>query len=198
MAALVLSYIWIWQGAFRGDFLLVAVLYLAIGCLGHRVHGESLRSIGLRMDNWAAAVRNACVVVAVGIFLTLAAGAALGAWHFEAFHLLAAIPWMIVWGTAQQYGLLCILYRRFLDILPGTRLATVAAATLFAIFHVPNLLLIGVTFVAGIASCILYRRVPNVFVLGLGHASISFALLGALPFKFTHHMRVGPGYFLLH
>lgn len=104
---------------------------------------------------------------------------------------------MILWGTAQQYGLLCVLYRRFLDLLRGPQLAASASATLFAIFHIPNPLLIAATLIAGIASCNLYRRVPNVFVLGVGHASVSFALFSALPLTLTHHMRIGPGYLLL-
>jgi membrane protease YdiL (CAAX protease family) len=104
---------------------------------------------------------------------------------------------MVAWGCAQQYGLLCFCYRRFLEIVGNPRGATLSAAVLFAIFHAPNALLMGVTLLAGLVSCTLYRREPNVPVLGLAHAVISFALVGSLAYEVTHGMRVGPGYFLI-
>ena len=51
------------------------------------------------------------------------------------------------------------------------------------------------TFVAGSVSCALYRRVPNVFVLGIAHTAISMVLYSALPVSMTHDLRVGPGYY---
>ena len=57
---------------------------------------------------------------------------------------------------------------------------------------------VAATFVAGLASCTLYRREPNVFVLGIAHAAISFVLYGALPRTITHGLHVGPGYFAAH
>ncbi len=199
MAALLLSYIWGWQGIFRGDFLLVAALYFALGYLSHLRRGETARQLGLRFDNWRAATRNASLIVSVGLCVPLAVGAALGAWHFQPWSSsLASLPWGLVWGTAQQYGLLCFLYRRLLEILDSPRGATLGAATIFAVLHVPNPLLLGVTFVAGLVSCTLYRREPNVFVLGVAHAAISFVLYGALPHSITHGLHVGPGYFAAH
>jgi hypothetical protein len=56
-------------------------------------------------------------------------------------------------------------------------------------------LLVDVTFLAGLVSCTLYRRVPNVFVLGVAHAAVSLVLFFALPLPITHNLRVGPSYF---
>lgn len=102
---------------------------------------------------------------------------------------------MIAWGAAQQYGLVCFLYQRLLEIVQSPRAATLGAAALFATCHVPNPLLLAVTLAAGVVSCTLYRREPNVFVLGLAHAAISFVIASTLPESVTHGMRVGPGYF---
>jgi membrane protease YdiL (CAAX protease family) len=195
MLALLLSYIWLWRDLFVGDYLLVVVLYFALCHISHLRCGESARSLGLRLDNWRSAARQACVPVIVGMGVPLAAGAALGSWHFKLDRLVFDVPWHVVWGTAQQYGLLCLLYRRSLDVLGTWQQAALAAASAFAVVHLPNPLLVGVTFLAGFVACTLYRRVPNVFVLGVAHAMISLVLFFALPLSITHNLRVGPSYF---
>jgi membrane protease YdiL (CAAX protease family) len=53
----------------------------------------------------------------------------------------------------------------------------------------------AVTLGAGVVACLLYRRSPNVIVIGLAHATLSFVLYCALPYSLTHGLRVGPGYF---
>ena len=98
------------------------------------------------------------------------------------------------WGTLQQYGLTCVYYRRFRDLLGDGWGAPLAAAGVFALFHLPNLFLTPVTFIAGIISCRIYRREPNVFVLGLLHALLSMVLSHSFGPEITHEMRVGPGY----
>jgi hypothetical protein len=196
MVVLVLSYIWGWQGLFRGDFLLIAALYFALGLLSHIRHGETARELGLRLDNWRRAASNASLIVALGVCAPLTVGAALGTWHFPPWtKALANLPWMLTWATAQQYGLLCFLYRRLAEVLRGPRPATLGAAMIFAAFHAPNPLLLGVTLAAGLACCTLYRREPNVFVLGVAHAAISFVLYSSLAYSVTHGLHVGPGYF---
>ena len=56
MTLLVLSYEWLWDGAFRGNGVLVLFLFLAIVVTGHRRRGETLREIGFRLDNfWSSA-----------------------------------------------------------------------------------------------------------------------------------------------
>ena len=195
MLVLVLSYIWGWQGLFPGDRLVVVILYFALCHVSHVRCHENARTLGLRLDNWRAAALQACVPVALAVGVPLVAGAALGSWRFEPVRLTLEIPWHLAWGTGQQYGLLCLLYRRSLDVLESSWGAALCAAGAFALFHLPNPFLVGVTFIAGLASCRLYRNVPNVLVLGAAHAVIAMVLFQALPLSITHGLRVGPGYF---
>jgi membrane protease YdiL (CAAX protease family) len=195
MLALVLSYIWGWQRTFRGDELLVVLLYFAVCWMSHLRCRESAHVLGLRLDNWQSAVRQACVPVTVAVVAVLGAGAMLRSRHFQPADLPLDLPWHVAWGTAQQYGLLCLLYRRLLDVIASPRSAALGAGGAFALFHLPNPLLVGVTFVAGSVSCALYRRVPNVYVLGIAHAMISMVLFSALPVSLTHALHVGPGYY---
>jgi len=195
LCVLILSYIWGWQGTFPGDAGVVLGLYFGLGLYSHARRGESLRQIGLRLDNFPAALRNASVVVAPAIVLALVIGAVLGSWHFRSFgETMHNLPAATAWGTAQQYGLLCVLYRRCAELFQSHRAATAAASAAFAIFHMPNAFLMGVTLLAGWAACVLYRREPNVWVLGIAHAAVSLSLYYALPFDVTHGLRVGPGY----
>jgi membrane protease YdiL (CAAX protease family) len=195
MTAVVLSYIWLWQRSFPGSFYLVLALYFGIGYVGHRLRGESLQHLGIRFDNWQPAIRNAAIVIAIAVPTSLIIGATLDSWHFPTWSGAAtALPITAVWGTAQQYGLLCVIYRRLVEALGNVHGAMAAAASLFALFHLPNVFLMLVTLAAGSAACVLYRRVPNIFVIGITHAAISFTLYYALPYDITGGLRVGPGY----
>src|SRR4029453_4559674 len=200
MTALLLSYIWGWQGAFRLHFLVVSALYFGLGIWSHVRWGESAHELGLRLDNWRPALRNTAAVAAPLLFTALAAGAMLGSFHFAPFtfsRALAAVAWGLFWGTSQQYGLVCFFYRRLFVVLGDEWRATIAAAGLFALFHLPNPFLTAVTLVAGTLSCWLYRKEPNLLILGIFHALIAFAVYNALPRWMTGGLRVGPGYLRL-
>jgi membrane protease YdiL (CAAX protease family) len=198
MTALILSYTWIWQRTFPGAFLVCAAGYFGIGILGHRSRGETLQHIGLRLDNWLPAMRNAALVVVVAVSGTLIAGAILDSWHFPEWErVLLTLPVSIVWATAQQYALLCVVYRRSNELFGTTLAAIVCAATLFSVFHLPNTFLMSVTLAAGAVACVLYQYQPNVVVIGVAHALISFTLYHALPGKITTNLRVGPGFYTI-
>ena len=133
---------------------------------------RSRTALGIRLDNWPAALRNALPIVAVGVCVPLALGAALDSWHFPSWkHSVASLPWMIAWATAQQYGLVCFLYPRLLEIVQSPRGATFGAAALFAAFHLPNPLLVAVTLSR--ERRVMQSARPNGFMLGIAHASAS-------------------------
>jgi hypothetical protein len=193
----ILSYMWAWQRQFDGAATLVTTLYFGIGIVGHLHRRESFAELGIRFDNAWRALRNALPVIGVAAVLLLGSGALLDSWRFPSSptRWLGVVAWLLLWGTVQQYGLNCILYRRFHDLFGTHTAAAFGAATLFALFHLPNPLLTAATFIAGLVACTLYRRVPNVFVLGLTHAAISILIHYSLPFEMTRGMRVGPGYY---
>ncbi|HVY80141.1 MAG TPA: CPBP family glutamic-type intramembrane protease [Steroidobacteraceae bacterium] len=198
MVAILLSYIWWWQGAFPGASLLMVALYFGIGILSHARRGERPREIGIAPHRLPRALRNVALVVVPAIAVTLAIGSAMDSWHFRGWeHPIIAVTSMLAWATAQQYGLLCFFYRRFCDIFVSRWAASAGASAVFATMHAPNGFLIAVTAAAGLVACALYRRVPNVLAIGIGHAALSYVLLCALPFTVTHGLRVGPGYLAL-
>jgi membrane protease YdiL (CAAX protease family) len=196
MAGLLISYIWGWGSTFKGDFTLCVILYLGIGLAAHIRAGESLADLGLRLDTLGAAARDALLaLIPIGLLL-LGAGTLLGSLDFPA---LARWPRIlldgIAWGAIQQYGLLCIFYRRFGELLPGRRGPLLAASAVFSLLHLAYPFLTIATFGAGALSCWLYRRAPNLIVLGVLHGIIAFMIVEALPDVITMGMRVGPGFF---
>ncbi|MBI1951841.1 MAG: CPBP family intramembrane metalloprotease [Acidobacteria bacterium] len=196
LAGLLTSYIWFWAGTFGGDFTLCVILYLGIGLAAHIRAGEGPADLGLRLDTFGRAGREALLAtIPVGLVLA-GAGALLGSLHFPALPLWPrSLRDGIVWGALQQYGLLAVFYRRFCEMLPGRRRPLLAASAAFALLHLPNPFLTLATFGAGALSCWLFRRSPNLIVLGIMHGVISFLISAALPDTITMGMRVGPGFF---
>jgi hypothetical protein len=198
LAATLLSYIWFWQGAFPGASLLILALYFGIGIQGHVRRRESVREIGLRFDNFPRAMLSVALVVAPAVAVTLAVGYAMGGWRFRGWeHPILQVLWLLGWATAQQYGLLCVFYRRLREIFDAPWAPTAGAAAIFATMHAPNGFLVAVTLAAGTVACTIYRRRPNLLAIGIGHAALSYVLFCALPFSVTHGLRVGPGYLAL-
>lgn len=70
------------------------------------------------------------------------------------------------------------------------------AATLFAGTHLPNWFLMLVTFAAGYCSTKIYMKYRNMYFLGLAHGLIGTVLFVVIPDSISHHLTVGPGFFL--
>lgn len=190
--ALIVSYIWVWKEAFPGDRVVVLALYVALGVETHWRRGESAREIGFRLDNLGAFGRLAARWLALPVGAAAVAGVALGGAAFPPPAIWPLnILWSVAWGTAQQYGLACVFYRRLRDLLPARR-ATLAAGAIFALLHLPNPFMIGLTLALGVVACALYERHPNVLGLGLVHGATSFLLANTLPGWLTFDWMVGP------
>ena len=191
---LLLSYIWLWQRSFEGHWLLVWLLYAAAGGLGHLARGEDPREIGWTGRAFGRALAGLTPFVLVTVGASVALGAAMGSLRPPEIDSLGLrLLKTTAWGVAQQYGLVAIFYRGLLQLLPE-RTARVAAAALFALFHLPNPLLTVLTLGAGWVSCTVYRRAPNLWALGLAHAIVSMVVSRSLPLAWTGGMRVGPGF----
>ncbi len=188
--AIVYSFIWIWREAPGAvTILYVSGLGLTIGT--HILHRESPRRIGFRLDNLMPALRDAAVVVLPVVAVLLAVGWAGGYWSREAlsadrFRDLAG------WAFLQQYLLQGFIHRRIASILDRGR--EPAVALIFALLHLPNPVLVPVTFAAGYVFAVLFRRQPNLWVLALCHAVGSTAVAFAFDPSVLRNMRVGPGY----
>jgi hypothetical protein len=115
MTATLLSFIWGWQGSFPGSWLLVVALYFGVAAVSHARRRETPQLLGLGLHNMQPAIRNVAAIVVPACAVVLATGAALDSWHFPSWRrFFSALPWMVIWATAQQYGLLCLFFGVFL------------------------------------------------------------------------------------
>lgn len=137
----------------------------------------------------------------VGVALLLAALAAGLAGRFRTLQL-PGDPAMFVkrywsyaiWAFLQEFLLLDFVLLRLLRLLPGTKTAAIAAASLFALAHLPNPILAPATLVWGLVACLIFVQYRNVHTLAIAHAIFGICIAVTVPSRVDHHMRVGLGY----
>ncbi|MBI4613634.1 MAG: CPBP family intramembrane metalloprotease [Planctomycetes bacterium] len=162
-------------------WLVPAVLALVAGYgVLVRLRGrETWRDFGLRADNLARSAFAVGLFTAAGALLcvlwALISGRPL--WRPELALLLPAYP---LYGIVQQLVFQGVLHRRLVLLLPGRFLPIAVTASVFALVHVGNAPLVPITLAAGAGWSWLYRRWPNVWVLGISHgilASLAYPLV---------------------
>ena len=172
-----------------GAYLVFGLPILLLVSIVHRRRGETAREVGFRADTSLTAVTYLLPVLAVTAVLVGVVGAQLP----------GARPSPSVWvvtqfiasGLAQQYLLLGFFYRRVRELCSSVSVGVLLTATVFALLHVPNVFLTVVTFVAGAVSCVIYRKAPNLLVMGIAHGLIASSLYLGLPTHITGGMQVG-------
>ncbi len=102
-----------------------------------------------------------------------------------------------VWSLVQEFILQSVFFVRF-EALLGSRRAVFASAAVYALAHLPNPILTGLSLLGGIVFCELFRRWRNLYPIGLIHAALGLTIAASLPDKWMHHMRVGIGYLAIH
>lgn len=190
---LLLSYIWLWQGSFAGDFGVCLALFVAIALSSHRRRGETARDLGFRLDNLQKSARLVFSVVAPVVVLMVAAGLILGLNREPPVpRLWTRVILMPLFGVTQEYALLGFYLQRFEEVLPGRWLPVLASAAVFTSLHAPNSILMGLTLVVSLGACWLYRRAPNLWVLGLAHGLLSITVAMFLAKLLVVGLKVGP------
>ncbi len=99
-----------------------------------------------------------------------------------------------IWALVQQFLLQDFVLLRLIRLLPDKKAAVIAAATLFAIAHLPNPILTPMTLIWAVAACLLFLEHRNLYTLGMAHAILGICVAIAIPGQTDHNMRVGLGY----
>jgi membrane protease YdiL (CAAX protease family) len=137
----------------------------------------------------------------VGVALLMALGAVTVAGILHTLHRpYGLLQWVLafggytIWSLAQQFLLQGYFLARLVRVLPSATLAAVTAATIFAIAHLPNPILTVLTLVWGLAACLVFLKVRNLWTLAMAHAIFGIAVAITIPATTLHNMRVGLGY----
>ena len=189
---------WVFLSFFRLQrWLIMLPIAIALGymLLSHRAYKESPRELGFRFDNLIPALRlvlwptliAVVVVVAVGWYLT-------GAPALDRL-LRPRLLLVPAWALVQQYALQGFINRRAQVALGKTRWSVVMVAVVFAMLHLPNPALSGLTLIGGLIWAATYQREANLFALAASHTVASLSLAMAIPLNVINGLRVGFKYF---
>jgi membrane protease YdiL (CAAX protease family) len=192
---LILAVIWTPMPLQRILYWLTFVWIIGLTILRHR----SLQSLGLA----PAGTLRSLWIVATAMVLTIVAvliAKQLGTFHplFGNLPLGLHIWGYLVWAFLQEFMMQIYVLTRLLRLLPRRSLAVSIAALLFAVAHIPNPVLVGLTLIWGFIACVLFLRYRNLYSLALAHAILGICVAITVPDAIHHHMRVGLGYLRYH
>ena len=100
----------------------------------------------------------------------------------------------LVWALVQQYIQQSFFFVRIEQLIGNRPLASFLTALLFGLVHIPNPVLMPVTFLGGWVLSELFRRYRSLWPLAFAHGVIGLVIAVAVPDQMHHHMRVGLGY----
>ncbi len=173
-----------------GPIALLAPLILVL------LQGPTLNELGLHWRGFASSLwilPAAAVVAAAGILLARAAGTFHELYKPDLTH----VGGYVLWTIYQQFLLQDYFMPRLTRLLKADA-AIAFAAVLFAMAHLPNVVLTVATLVWGAISCFLFRRYRSLLVLGITQGLLGLCFAVCVPDAYLHHMRVGLGYWHYH
>lgn len=187
---------YIWKLRFTHPWSCVPLIGLVVA--SHLARRERAPALGFRLQHLGDCFRRLGPVL-MGVAVTLGGvGVMLGTVRPLGFEAAAtSLALYLPWGLFQQYLLNGYFLKRF-DSALSPRASGVAAAALFSAVHSPNWFLMLVTPLAAYVAIQVYRRYVNLYFLGVAHATIGFLLFMVVPDIVSHHLRIGPGWWLRH
>lgn len=188
---LILAVIWSPRTTQRPLYIL-AVLFIVFATW---MSFDGWDAMGLSWNNFVESLWVPSVALAV------AACAVLVAVHMQTLHPIGGIIVYVrsfwgyaIWSFAQQWLLQAFFLARFRRLRASPKQAAIAAATIFALAHLPNPILTSMTLIWGLIACFLFLHYRNLYPLAIAHAILGICMAICVPGPVIRNMRVGLGY----
>ncbi|HEY2382130.1 MAG TPA: CPBP family glutamic-type intramembrane protease [Terriglobia bacterium] len=184
----VVAYIWRLQFRFP-DFAVVLLVFILLTFLLHR---DRLQDLGFGSRGLWNGIRllalPTLIIAAVLIVARLPAA-------FFTVNRLYGLGRYFAWCLLQEFVLQSFFGNRLLLIMKNPKRAAWMNGVLFAAVHMPNPVLVPVTFLGGYILTRVFFATRNLVPLALSQAIIGSLLSVALPVAWHHGLRVGPGFY---
>jgi hypothetical protein len=189
----ILVYIWRWQHTHP----LVWVGLFALILVSHVLHRDTLCGLGLTGSEFRASAQWVWPL-AILLYLPMLL---YGFLHHRlvllplSWYSLVALLGYGCWCVFQQYLTQSYFNNRLLLVFRNRHVSSALVGIMFSATHIPNLILVIATLVAGFVFAEVFARHRNIWPLALAQAVGGLLLAAVAPDAVIHHMRVGPGYF---
>jgi hypothetical protein len=189
----ILIYIWHWQHTHPRVWIVLFALILA----SHALHHDTLRGLGLG-GNAIRASAQWVLPLAVLLYLPMLFYGFQH--HYLAFlrpnrQSLVLLLGYGCWCAFQQYLTQSYFHNRLMLVIRNRHVSSALVGIMFSATHIPNLILMVATLIAGFVFAEVFSRYRNIWPLALAQAVGGLLLAAVAPDSLIHHMRVGPGYF---
>jgi membrane protease YdiL (CAAX protease family) len=192
IVGLIFAIIWV-KPLDRADLDLSLEIAVGILLVGSPiVHRDSLKRLGLRVDNFFQAFGRVLPVSLIAAAISIGAGYYLLSTEWPG-SIAIELKDYFIWAIAQQYALQSVILRRLEDAGLHRR-APLAASVLFSVVHAPNPGLLILTFLGGLLWCSTFRKHPNLLAVSISHAVLAVVVVSTLPYEATGWLRIGPAY----
>jgi len=184
----VVAFIWRLQFTFP-DFAMILLAFIVVTFFVHR---DRFKDLGFGSAGLVKGLRILALPTVIGAALLIVAAIPT---HFIQARPLSGLAKYFAWALLQQFALQSFFGNRLLLILKDPNRAAWMNGALFAAVHIPNPVLVPVTFVGGYFLTRVFFSTRNIVPLAVSHAIIGSLLAVALPVAWHHGLRVGPGYY---
>lgn len=186
-------FFYLWR--ISSHLLVLSVIFgVSLYALTLFVRRDSRKDLGIRFDNIKPSGKECLVAALIGANVFIAIFFVNNSEftpHSFPYYLLNSLVF-IVSGTVQQFLLQSNIVIRLIQILRNKNNAIVAAGSIFALLHAPNIPLMVLTFVVGLVCCILFLRHRNIFTLGITHGVMALMVYSLLVPGVIDTFRTGP------
>jgi hypothetical protein len=184
-------FIWRLQLVFP-DFPIVLLGFIL---LTFAIHQDRPADLGLGSRGlWSGLKMIAGPTLAIAAVL---GGAAIAQGNASAFAIekLPGVGRYFAWCLLQEFVLQSFFANRLWAVFGEPRKAALVNGFIFAAVHLPNPVLVPVTFLGGYVLTRVFFATRNILPLALAQAIVGSLLAVSLPTGWHHGLRVGPGYY---